>query len=80
MYIVKCFENRIAAITGGAKSIGKGVCLRFAEEDARVAVLDLAMEDASAVAAECERRSGQPALALRCDVAKVFAHYAANSD
>jgi NAD(P)-dependent dehydrogenase (short-subunit alcohol dehydrogenase family) len=69
MYLIKRFEGKIAAVTGGAKGIGKGCCLRFAKEGARVAVLDVAMDDAAAVAAECEKRSGQPALALRCDVA-----------
>jgi NAD(P)-dependent dehydrogenase (short-subunit alcohol dehydrogenase family) len=69
MYIVKRFEERVAAVTGGAKGIGRACCLRFAEEGARVAVLDLAMEDAAQTAAECEKLSGQPALALRCDVA-----------
>ena len=69
MYIVKRFEDRVAAVTGGAKGIGRACCLRFAEEGAKVAVLDLAMEDAAKTAAECEKLSGQPALALRCDVA-----------
>ena len=69
MYIVKRFEGSVAAITGGAKGIGRACCLRFAEEGAKVAVLDLAMEDAAQTAAECEKLSGQPALALRCDVA-----------
>jgi len=69
VYIVKRFEDRVAAITGGAKGIGRACCLRFAEEGAKVAVLDLAMEDAAQTAAECEKLSGQPALALRCDVA-----------
>ena len=69
MYTIKRFEDRIVAVTGGAKGIGKGCCLRFAKEGARVAVMDLAMDDAAAVATECERLSGQPALALRCNVA-----------
>jgi len=69
VYIVKRFEGRIVAVTGGAKGIGRACCLRFAEEGAKVAVLDLAMEDAAHTAAECEKLSGQPALALRCDVA-----------
>jgi NAD(P)-dependent dehydrogenase (short-subunit alcohol dehydrogenase family) len=69
VYIVKRFEDRVAAITGGAKGIGIACCLRFAEEGAKVAVLDLAMEDATQSAAECEKLSGQPALALRCNVA-----------
>ena len=69
MYIVKRFEDKIAAVTGGAKGIGRGCCLRFAQEGARVAVLDVATNEAAAVAAECEKLSGQPALALPCDVA-----------
>lgn len=69
MYIIKRFEDKIAAVTGGAKGIGKGCCLRFAQEGARVAVLDVAMDEAKAVAAECEKLSGQPALALQCNVA-----------
>ena len=69
MYTIKRFEDKIVAVTGGAKGIGKGCCLRFAAEGARVAVLDLAMTEAAEVAAECERLSGQPALALSCNVA-----------
>lgn len=69
MYIIKRFEDRIVAVTGGAKGIGKACCLRFAEEGAKVAVMDLALEQAEQVAAECRRLSGQPALALRCNVA-----------
>ncbi len=68
MYVVKRFEDKVVAVTGGAKGIGKACCLRFAAEGARVAVLDLAMDEAQAVAAECERLSGCPALALRCNV------------
>ncbi|MCX6028896.1 MAG: SDR family NAD(P)-dependent oxidoreductase [Chloroflexi bacterium] len=69
MYVIKRFEDKVVAVTGGAKGIGKACCLRFAEEGARVAVLDLALEDAVATAAECEKLSGQPALALHCNVA-----------
>ncbi len=69
MYIIKRFEDKVVAVTGGAKGIGKACCLRFAEEGAKVAVLDIAMEDAVATAAECEKLSGQPALALHCNVA-----------
>jgi NAD(P)-dependent dehydrogenase (short-subunit alcohol dehydrogenase family) len=69
VYTIKRFEDKIVAVTGGAKGIGKGCCLRFAAEGARVAVLDLAMNEAAEVAAECERLSGQPALALSCNVA-----------
>lgn len=69
MYIIKRFEDKIVAVTGGAKGIGKGCCLRFAEEGAKVAVLDIALDEAAKVAAECEKLSGRPSLALHCNVA-----------
>ena len=43
MYSMKRFEDKIVAVTGGARGIGKGCCLRFASEGAKVAVLDVAM-------------------------------------
>jgi NAD(P)-dependent dehydrogenase (short-subunit alcohol dehydrogenase family) len=68
MFTITRFEDRSVAVTGGAKGIGRACCLRFAEEGARVAVLDIVLEDAVTTASECEKLSGQPALALRCDV------------
>jgi len=62
------FVDRVVVITGGAKGIGRGCGLRFAREGARVAILDLLEEQMRATAAECERLSGRPTLALRCDV------------
>jgi NAD(P)-dependent dehydrogenase (short-subunit alcohol dehydrogenase family) len=70
VYVINRFEDKVVAVTGGAKGIGKGCCLRFATEGARVAVLDLALPEAEAVAAECERLSSRPTLALRCNVAE----------
>lgn len=55
-------------MTGGAKGIGEACCLRFAEEGAKVAVLDIAFDAAARVARECMRLSGRPALSLECDV------------
>jgi NAD(P)-dependent dehydrogenase (short-subunit alcohol dehydrogenase family) len=69
MYVMKRFEDKVVAVTGGAKGIGKACCVRFAAEGAEVAVLDIALEDARVVAAECEQLSGCQALALHCDVA-----------
>ncbi len=69
MYGMKRFEDKVAAVTGGAKGIGKACCLRLAAEGARVAVLDVAIDEAKAVATECEKLSGCPALALHCNVA-----------
>jgi 3-oxoacyl-[acyl-carrier protein] reductase len=39
-------EGRVAVVTGGASGIGEAVCVRFREEGAKVAVLDLNVEAA----------------------------------
>jgi 3-oxoacyl-[acyl-carrier protein] reductase len=39
-------EGRVAAVTGGASGIGEAICMRLAEEGARIAVLDLNLEGA----------------------------------
>ena len=38
------FEGQIVAITGAANGIGQASAIRFAEEGANVACLDLALE------------------------------------
>lgn len=56
-------ENKVVVVTGGAAGIGKAMCERFhAEGAAKVVVVDLAIEQAQAVA---EGISGE---AVECDV------------
>jgi 3-oxoacyl-[acyl-carrier protein] reductase len=40
----------VAAVTGGASGIGEAICIRLAEEGARIAVLDLNLEGAELTA------------------------------
>jgi len=64
---MKRFEHQVAVITGAANGIGKACAIRFAQEGANIACLDLADELNEAVAAEC-RQLEVEALALRCNV------------
>jgi 3-oxoacyl-[acyl-carrier protein] reductase len=56
-------EGKVAAVTGGGAGIGEAICQRLAEEGARVAILDLSLDAASATA-----RAIGDGLALEVDV------------
>ncbi len=60
-------EGRVAAVTGAASGIGRGIALRFAKAGARVAILDRDFDAALGVAAEIAAL-GYEADAARCDV------------
>ncbi|HEY1650321.1 MAG TPA: SDR family oxidoreductase [Acidimicrobiales bacterium] len=47
-------EGKTAVVTGGGSGIGRATCRRFAEEGARVAVVDLNGESADLVAGEID--------------------------
>jgi NAD(P)-dependent dehydrogenase (short-subunit alcohol dehydrogenase family) len=64
---LKRFSGQVVVITGAARGIGKACAIRFAQEGANVACLDLLAEENQAVAAECEAL-GVEAIALSCDV------------
>jgi NAD(P)-dependent dehydrogenase (short-subunit alcohol dehydrogenase family) len=59
--------DKIAIVTGGAAGIGRAIALALADEGADVAIADIQMDKAEAVA-ETIRVKGRRALALRCDV------------
>ena len=58
------FDGRVAVITGAARGIGLGCARRFAEEGARVAVLDL--DEASA--SQAAQTLGEGHVGIGCDV------------
>ncbi|MEE9286195.1 MAG: SDR family oxidoreductase [Dehalococcoidia bacterium] len=60
-------KDKVAIVTGGAQGIGRAYSLRFAEEGAAVAIVDLRDEQAQQVEAEIAERGGQ-AIAVKADV------------
>jgi NAD(P)-dependent dehydrogenase (short-subunit alcohol dehydrogenase family) len=62
-------KDKVAIITGGAKGMGKGIALKFAEEGCDVVVCDIDVAGAGEVAREIEGL-GRKALAARVDITK----------
>jgi 3-hydroxybutyrate dehydrogenase len=60
-------RSKVAIVTGAASGIGKEIALRYAREGAKVAIADLNLQAAQAVAGEITRAGGE-ALALAMDV------------
>lgn len=62
-------RNKVAIVTGGAAGIGKAVSARFASEGAKVAIVDINVEDANKTTEEIQRAHGkESAAAFICDV------------
>lgn len=61
------FSNRVVVVTGGGGGIGGATCRRFGAEGAQVAVFDLNLDAAEAVAAAIRAEGGR-AEAFRCDI------------
>lgn len=60
-------ENRVAVVTGGGSGLGRGMCIRFAAEGAKVIIADLKPEAAEETAAMIREQGGE-ALAVECNV------------
>ena len=70
------FAGQVVVVTGAAGGIGGACALRFAQEQARVACLDIDGAGAETIAARC-RDLGVEAVALACDVTDAAAVEAA---
>ncbi|HKR64707.1 MAG TPA: glucose 1-dehydrogenase [Thermoanaerobaculia bacterium] len=62
-------KDKVALITGGGSGIGKASCLRFAQEGAKVVVVDLKLETAEATVKEITDAGGT-ASAFAANIAK----------
>ncbi len=60
------FENKVAVVTGAAQGIGAAIALRFAQEGARVAILD---KQDTATAVQACHEAGGLAMGISVDVA-----------
>jgi NAD(P)-dependent dehydrogenase (short-subunit alcohol dehydrogenase family) len=66
---MEILNKKVALVTGGASGIGRATAKLFAQESARVAVVDIDQELGKSVVTEIESTGGQ-AIFIHCDVAK----------
>lgn len=60
-------SNRVAVITGGARGIGRGIALKFAEEGCSVVITDVLAEEAKRTVEEVHNK-GREGFFVKCDV------------
>lgn len=62
------FDGKVAAVTGGAQGIGRGVCQAFAALGADVAVVDIDEEGATETASDLQTEYDVESVAVECNV------------
>src|SRR4030067_2915292 len=60
-------KDKVAIVTGGARGIGKGICLVLAKQGANIAIADLLEKEARETLGEIEKL-GRKALFLKTDI------------
>jgi 3-oxoacyl-[acyl-carrier protein] reductase len=64
---MECLEGKVAVITGAARGIGQGIALRFAQEGAKLAVVDILGEKLKQVVNTIQEQGGE-AIDLEADI------------
>src|SRR5438874_8198613 len=64
------FKDRTALVTGGASGIGRAICLRLAEDGARVAVNFERNADAAAETLKLVQDRGSAGITVQADVSR----------
>ena len=61
--------GRVALVTGAASGMGRAIALRYAQDGAKVAIVDINLDGAEKVAQEIKGLKCK-AIAIECDVSK----------
>ena len=62
------FKDKVVVVTGGGQGIGRAICLKFAQANANVVILDINEETAAKVREEIKEEDGLDALVDKADV------------
>lgn len=65
--MINKLNNKVVIVTGAASGIGKGIAIRFSQEGAKVAIVDIDLKGAEEVAEEASKL-GQEAYAIKSDI------------